>query len=185
MPLSRERRMEQISTARSHGGVQGIYRHKARTTDCDMTFSVFVPPQAARAPAPVLWYLSGLTCTHANVTEKGEYRGAAAAHGVIVVCPDTSPRGDDVPDDPEDWRFGKGAGFYLDATRSALCAQLPHGLLYPRRIAGAHRRKFSRRHEPARDIRAFHGRPRRSDHGFEKSRKVQELLGLSRRSSSP
>ncbi len=112
--------MEQISTARSHGGVQGIYRHKARTTACDMTFSVFVPPQAAgaRVPVlwPVLWYLSGLTCTHANVTEKGEYRAAAAAQGVIVVCPDTSPRGDDIPDDPDDWRFGKGAGFYLDAT---------------------------------------------------------------------
>ncbi|WP_298351964.1 S-formylglutathione hydrolase [Rhodoblastus sp.] len=108
--------MEQISTAKSHGGVQGIYRHPARTTACDMTFSVFVPPQATTAPAPVLWYLSGLTCTHANVTEKGEYRAAAAAHGVIVVCPDTSPRGDDIPDDPDDWRFGKGAGFYLDAT---------------------------------------------------------------------
>jgi S-formylglutathione hydrolase len=110
--------MEEISTAKSHGGVQGVYRHQARTTDCMMTFSVFVPPQAAQAPAPVLWYLSGLTCTHANVTEKGEFRAAAAAHGLIVVCPDVSPRGDDVPDDPDDWRFGKGAGFYLDATQA-------------------------------------------------------------------
>ncbi len=110
--------MEEISTAKSHGGVQGVYRHQARTTDCTMTFSVFVPPQAAQRPAPVLWYLSGLTCTHANVTEKGEFRAAAAAHGLIVVCPDVSPRGDDVPDDPDDWRFGKGAGFYLDATQA-------------------------------------------------------------------
>lgn len=109
--------MEEISTAKSHGGVQGVYRHQARTTDCLMTFSVFVPPQAKQAPAPVLWYLSGLTCTHANVTEKGEFRAAAAEHGLIVVCPDVSPRGDDVPDDPDDWRFGKGAGFYLDATQ--------------------------------------------------------------------
>ena len=70
-----------------------------------MTFSVFVPPQAAPAPAPVLWYLSGLTCTSANVTEKGEFRAAAAAHGVIIVAPDTSPRGADVPDDPDDWQF--------------------------------------------------------------------------------
>ena len=83
-----------------------------------MTFSVFVPPQAAPAPAPVLWYLSGLTCTSANVTEKGEFRAAAAKHGVIIVAPDTSPRGADVPDDPDDWRFGQGAGFYLDATQS-------------------------------------------------------------------
>ncbi len=110
--------MEEISTVRSHGGAQGVYRHDARTTRCQMTFSVFVPPQAAQRPAPVLWYLSGLTCTHANVTEKGEFRAAAAKHGVIIVCPDTSPRGDDVPDEPDDWRFGKGAGFYLDATQA-------------------------------------------------------------------
>lgn len=109
--------MEEVSTARSHGGVQGVYRHPSRATECVMTFSVFVPPQAAREPAPVVWYLSGLTCTSANVTEKGEYRAAAAKHGVIVVAPDTSPRGADVPDDPDDWRFGQGAGFYLDATQ--------------------------------------------------------------------
>ncbi len=66
----------------------------------------------------MLWYLSGLTCTHANVTEKGEFRAAAAAHGVIVVCPDTSPRGDDVPDEPDNWQFGQGASFYLDATQA-------------------------------------------------------------------
>jgi len=107
--------MEEVSASRSHGGVQGVYRHQARTTNCSMTFSVFVPPQAA--PAPVLWYLSGLTCTQANVTDKGEFRAAAAAHGVIIVAPDTSPRGPDVPDDPDDWRFGQGAGFYLDATQ--------------------------------------------------------------------
>jgi S-formylglutathione hydrolase len=109
--------MEEVSTARSHGGVQGVYRHPSRATECVMTFSVFVPPQAARAPAPVVWYLSGLTCTSANVTEKGEFRAAAAEHGVIVVAPDTSPRGTEVPDDPDDWRFGQGAGFYLDATQ--------------------------------------------------------------------
>jgi len=109
--------MEEVSTARSRGGVQGVYRHQSLATDCAMTFSVFVPPQAARAPAPVVWYLSGLTCTCANVTEKGEFRAAAAEHGLIVVAPDTSPRGDDIPDDPDDWRFGQGAGFYLDATQ--------------------------------------------------------------------
>jgi S-formylglutathione hydrolase len=110
--------MEDVSTARSHGGVQGVYRHQSRSTNCVMAFSVFVPPQAQQGKAPVLWYLSGLTCTHANVTEKGEFRAAAAKHGVIIVCPDTSPRGADVPDDPEDWKFGQGAGFYLDATQA-------------------------------------------------------------------
>ena len=73
---------------------------------------------------PVLWYLSGLTCTHANVTEKGEYRAACAEHGLIFVAPDTSPRGDDVPDG-EDYDFGKGAGFYVDATRGTLGGELP------------------------------------------------------------
>lgn len=81
-----------------------------------MTFSVFQPPQAFEGPRPVVTYLSGLTCTHANVTEKGEFRRTAAELGLIVVCPDTSPRGEHVPD-VEDYDFGKGAGFYLDAQR--------------------------------------------------------------------
>jgi len=81
-----------------------------------MTFSVFVPPQAERgAKLPVVWYLSGLTCTHANVTDKGEYRRACAELGLIFVAPDTSPRGPEVPDD-EAYDFGQGAGFYVDAT---------------------------------------------------------------------
>ena len=104
--------LETVSTARSHGGVQGVYRHASKATSCDMTFAVFVPPQPG--PRPVVTWLSGLTCTHANVMEKGEYRAAAAELGVIVVCPDTSPRGKDTPDDPG-YDFGQGAGFYLDA----------------------------------------------------------------------
>ena len=111
--------MDTVSAARSHGGVQGVYRHDARTTRCPMTFSVFMPPQAANGDTvPVLWFLSGLTCTHANVTDKGEYRAAAAKAGVIVVAPDTSPRGPGVPDEPDNWQFGCGAGFYLDATEA-------------------------------------------------------------------
>jgi S-formylglutathione hydrolase len=111
-------RIETLSTNRSHGGVQGVYRHASRETGTEMTFSVFVPPQAeADAKLPVVWYLSGLACTHANVTEKGEYRRACAELGLIFVAPDTSPRGEDVPDDPEDaYDFGLGAGFYVDAT---------------------------------------------------------------------
>jgi S-formylglutathione hydrolase len=98
------------------GGVQGIYRHASTATGTEMTFSVYVPPHTPGARLPVLWYLSGLTCTHANVTDKGEYRVACAEAGVIFVAPDTSPRGDDVPDD-EAYDFGKGAGFYVDATQ--------------------------------------------------------------------
>ena len=110
--------METISKAKAHGGVQGVYRHESTTTKTPMTFAVFVPPQAADGKVPVLWYLSGLTCTHANVTEKGEYRAAAAKHGVILVAPDTSPRGPGVPDEPDNWQFGSGAGFYVDATEA-------------------------------------------------------------------
>lgn len=109
--------MKTLSTAKSHGGVQGVYSHASDACACDMTFAVFVPPQAADGPCPVLWYLSGLTCTHANVMEKGEYRRLAAELGLIVVCPDTSPRGEDVPDEKDNWQFGSGAGFYLDATQ--------------------------------------------------------------------
>ncbi|MBL4892617.1 MAG: S-formylglutathione hydrolase [Rhizobiaceae bacterium] len=109
--------MKIISTARSHGGIQGVYSHASTACNCDMTFAVFVPPQAAERPCPVLWYLSGLTCNHSNVMDKGEYRAAAAEHGIIIVCPDTSPRGDDVPDEADNWQFGQGAGFYLDATQ--------------------------------------------------------------------
>ena len=105
------------STNRAFGGVQGVYEHASAVTGTPMTFSVFVPDHEAGTRLPVLWYLSGLTCTHANVTEKGEYRRACAEHGVIFVAPDTSPRGDDVPDD-QAYDFGKGAGFYVDATQA-------------------------------------------------------------------
>ena len=113
--------METIGTSRSHGGTQGVYRHASDETGTPMTFSVFVPDHAPGAKLPVLWYLSGLTCTHANVTDKGEYRAACAEHGVIFVAPDTSPRGADVPDD-EAWDFGQGAGFYVDATQEPWAA---------------------------------------------------------------
>jgi S-formylglutathione hydrolase len=111
-------RLETVSEVKSHGGVQGVYRHASAATGTDMTFSVFMPPQPEKGePLPVLWYLSGLTCTHANVTEKGEFRAACAEQGIILVAPDTSPRGEGVPDDPEGaWDFGLGAGFYVDAT---------------------------------------------------------------------
>ena len=109
--------MEIISEAKSHGGRQLVVKHGSSATSTEMTFSVFLPPQAEQGGTlPVVWYLSGLTCTHANVTEKGEYRAACAELGLIFVAPDTSPRGEGVAD-ADEWDFGKGAGFYVDATQ--------------------------------------------------------------------
>ena len=109
--------METLSTNAAHGGTQGVYRHASAATGTDMTFSVYVPPHAGGAKLPVLWYLSGLTCTHANVTDKGEYRRACAEAGVIFIAPDTSPRGESVAND-EAYDMGQGAGFYVDATEA-------------------------------------------------------------------
>ena len=110
--------LETISTTRMFGGVQGVYRHDSRETGTPMTFSVYLPPQAETgARLPVVWYLSGLTCTHANVTDKGQFQRACAQLGLIFVAPDTSPRGEGVADDPA-YDFGQGAGFYLDATEA-------------------------------------------------------------------
>lgn len=108
--------LETVSTNRCFGGTQAVYRHASRETATDMVFSAYLPPQAEQGPCPVVWYLSGLTCTHANVTEKGQFQRACAELGLILIAPDTSPRGPDVPDDPTGaWDFGLGAGFYLDA----------------------------------------------------------------------
>jgi len=110
--------VETVSLNRSHGGMQGVYKHDSRETGTSMTFSVYVPPHQGDAKLPVIWYLSGLTCTHANVTEKGEFRKTCAELGLIFVAPDTSPRGEGVPGDPAGaYDFGLGAGFYVDATQ--------------------------------------------------------------------
>ncbi|GEO85052.1 MULTISPECIES: S-formylglutathione hydrolase [Alphaproteobacteria] len=108
--------MKILSQNTAFGGMQGVFSHESDATKCEMTFAVFVPPQAIAERRPVLWYLSGLTCTHANVMEKGEYRRMAAELGLIIVCPDTSPRGNEVPDELTNWKMGKGAGMYLDTT---------------------------------------------------------------------
>ena len=109
--------METVSTVRAHGGTQGVYKHASSATGTEMVFSVFVPDHAEGVKLPVVWYLSGLTCTHANVTEKGEFRAACARHGLIFVASDTSPRGPGVAD-AEGYDFGQGAGFYVDATEA-------------------------------------------------------------------
>lgn len=109
--------MEIISENMAHGGRQLVVEHRSSATSTDMRFSIFLPPQAEHgAKLPVVWFLSGLTCSPMNVTEKGEYRAACAELGLIFVAPDTSPRGQEVPDQ-DGYDFGKGAGFYVDATR--------------------------------------------------------------------
>ena len=108
--------MKKISESYAFGGIQAVYSHKSIVNDCEMTFSVFTPQSYKNAP--VLWYLSGLTCSHLNVMEKGEYRKTAAKLGMVVICPDTSPRGDLIPDEKDNWQFGSGAGFYVDATEN-------------------------------------------------------------------
>ena len=111
--------MEIISEAKSHGGRQLVVRHKSNATSSQMSFSIFLPAKTEEgAKLPLIWYLSGLTCTPLNVTEKGEYRAACAELGLVFIAPDTSPRGEGVPDDPEGaYDLGQGAGFYVDATQ--------------------------------------------------------------------
>ncbi len=108
--------MKTVSENACFGGTQGVYSHPSKVCACDMTFAVYTPPQAKDGPVPVLWYLSGLTCTHANAMEKAGAQRAAAEHGIALVFPDTSPRGDDVADD-DAYDLGMGAGFYVNATQ--------------------------------------------------------------------
>ncbi|MCV6596574.1 MAG: S-formylglutathione hydrolase [Mangrovicoccus sp.] len=109
--------METLSENKAFGGVQGVYRHASAICDCDMTFGLYLPPQAETAPVPVLWYLSGLTCTHENAMVKAGAQAFAARHGIAVCFPDTSPRGEGVADDGA-YDLGQGAGFYVDATQA-------------------------------------------------------------------
>ncbi|SFD62911.1 S-formylglutathione hydrolase [Roseivivax sediminis] len=108
--------MDIVSQNRSFGGIQTVYRHPSNTCGCEMTFAAYLPPQAADGPVPVLWYLSGLSGTPEAAVEAGGFQKHAAEHGLAVVFPDTSPRGDTVADDA-DADLGQGAGFYLNATR--------------------------------------------------------------------
>ena len=108
--------METVSENTCFGGVQGVYTHRSSSCACDMTFGLFLPDEARDGPVPLLWYLSGLTCTHENAMTKAGAQAWAAEQGIGLVFPDTSPRGDDVADD-DAYDLGKGAGFYVNATR--------------------------------------------------------------------
>ncbi|WP_298849265.1 S-formylglutathione hydrolase [uncultured Ruegeria sp.] len=108
--------METLSENACFGGVQGVYRHASSVCQCDMTFGLFLPAEAKDGPVPILWYLSGLTCTHENAMTKAGAQAWAAEQGIAVVFPDTSPRGESVADH-EDYDLGQGAGFYVNATQ--------------------------------------------------------------------
>ena len=112
--------LENLSQQKSFGGWQRHCRHRSETLDCDMTFAVYLPPQAGNGrPLPVLYWLSGLTCNDENFVQKAGAQRVAAELGLVLVAPDTSPRGDGVPDDPDGaWDFGLGAGFYVNATEA-------------------------------------------------------------------
>jgi len=109
--------MERISSNASFGGRQEVWEHHSTLLGVTMRFGVYLPPQATEGPCPVLWFLSGLTCTEQNAVTKGGFQQHCARHGIVFVCPDTSPRGEGVADDPG-WDLGQGAGFYVDATQA-------------------------------------------------------------------
>jgi len=109
--------IETVSTHACHGGVLGYYKHRSQTNDCEMRFAVYSPAQAAAKPAPVLYYLAGLTCTEETFVIKAGALQHAARHGIVLVAPDTSPRVE-LPGDRDSWDFGIAAGFYLDATQA-------------------------------------------------------------------
>ena len=108
--------MERLEHRACFGGWQDVYRHRSAVLGCDMTFAIYLPPQAQDGPVPVLYWLSGLTCSEQNFITKAGVQPHAAAHGLIVVAPDTSPRGEGVADDPA-YDLGQGAGFYVNATQ--------------------------------------------------------------------
>jgi len=108
--------LETVSQNKMFGGTQGVYSHQSESTGTPMRFALYQPPQAQSGPLPVLWYLSGLTCTEENVTVKAGAQRYAAEHGLIFVAPDTSPRGAAIEGEDESYDFGSGAGFYVNAT---------------------------------------------------------------------
>ncbi|MCP4492041.1 MAG: S-formylglutathione hydrolase [Gammaproteobacteria bacterium] len=110
--------MKEIESIKESGGVLNRYTHVSQQCQCEMTFSVYLPPQAGSGKVPTLYWLSGLTCTDDNARTKAGAQRYAAEHGIAIVFPDTSPRGEDVPDEPERYDLGQGAGFYVNATQS-------------------------------------------------------------------
>jgi S-formylglutathione hydrolase len=110
--------MKEIESIKESGGYLNRYTHESTICQCEMTFSVYLPPKSRDEKVPALYWLSGLTCNDDNARTKGGFQRFAAQHGIAIVFPDTSPRGDDVADEPERYDLGQAAGFYVNATQS-------------------------------------------------------------------
>ena len=115
--MSMSEHLELVSANRSFGGWHKRYRHHSRALDCEMTFAIYLPPQAETEKVPLLWWLSGLTCTDENFMQKAGAHRLAAELGIAILCPDTSPRGTDLPGEHDSYDLGSGAGFYVNATQ--------------------------------------------------------------------
>ena len=171
-----------VSTTRCFGGTQYVFRHRSEATGTEMRFAAFVPPQGAKRKLPVVWFLAGLTCTEENFTVKAGAQRAAAELGLILIAPDTSPRGEGVPDDPNGaYDFGLGAGFYLDATQEPWAGHYRmegYTMRDHARAAGHRRRRLARRHDAAGDHGSLDGRPRGAHLGTASSRPFRIRLRL-------
>ncbi len=139
--------MELVSQNKCFGGTQSVYRHRSEVCDSEMTFGLYLPPQAEKGPVPLLWYLSGLTCTHENAMTKAGLQRHAAEQGLALVFPDTSPRGEGVADE-QAYDLGQGAGFYVNATQKPwsrhfrmydyIVTELPALLMAEQPLSGVH-----------------------------------------------
>ena len=169
--------MKTISENACFGGTQGVYSHASDTCGCDMTFGLFLPAEAQDGPVPVLWYLAGLTCTHETAMTKAGAQAWAAEHGIALVFPDTSPRGEDAADD-DAYDLGKGAGFYVNATQDPWAAHYQMWDYLAEELPPPAGREFRPRYGAPRHHRPFHGRARRADVGDEPAGAFPFGLGL-------
>ena len=169
--------METLSENACFGGVQGVYRHASAACQCDMTFGLFLPAEAKDGPVPVLWYLSGLTCTHENAMTKAGAQAWAAEQGIAVVFPDTSPRGEGVADH-DDYDLGQGAGFYVNATQAPWAPHFNMWDYVAEELPALLTENFAIDMRPSGDHRPFDGRPRCADAGDEPAGAVPVGLGL-------
>ncbi len=176
--------MERVSNSMCFGGSQGVYTHHSSATGTPMTFQVFIPEHRTTEALPVLWYLSGLTCTHANAMEKGHYQRACAEHGVALIGPDTSPARR-YRSRRRSLRLRQGRGLLCRCDAGAVEGELPDEELRRARIARARRRRVSdARPVAAGHHRPFDGRARRADGQLAQSRAASARPAPSRRSSA-